>query len=626
MTSVIASGLVAEFDRAGVLGPADVHTAQQLAFLGGADDPRVALAIALAVRAVRGGSVCIDLETVRDAVFESDETPLDVAALPWPETAAWLECLRTSPLVGVGQEGADEGRPLRLEGTLLYLDRYWRDEQLVRTDVAARRSTPRTDLDVDRVAKTLRAVFPRVEGPDGLAPGEPDHQLAAAATAVATRLCVMQGGPGTGKTSTIAKILLVLASQGPDLHIGLAAPTGKAAARMSEAVREALTHVGQADPAAVERLGRLRATTVHSLLGWRRDSTTRFAHDRTRPLPYDVIVVDEMSMVSLSLMARLLEAARPDARLLLVGDPDQLASVEAGAVFSDIGALARAHEPAGLGMAATRGLLEQLVAPIDRPAVSRPGVVELAHNWRFADQGRIAQFAGAVRDGDLAAVEGLLDSLGPDDNVTFTPVTRGPQDPAYGSLRERLRAWGSDLGDRARAGDSAGALQVLDRHRLLCAHRRGPAGVATWNRLARTWLGRTAEDPMAVGEPLMATRRDRTLQVFNGDVGVVVATAAGARLALADPQGTHVRHLSPLQLSDLVPMYASTVHKAQGSQFEEVSVVLPDADSPLLTRELLYTAITRASRAVHVYGSRDALLAAVTRRANRASGLASAAR
>lgn len=621
MTSVISTGLVKDFDDAGVLGPADVHTAEQLAFLGGDRDSRVPLAIALAVRAVRGGSVCIDLATVRDAIFESDESPIDVSSLPWPQTDDWLDCLRASPLVSVGADGP-AGRPLRLVGTLLYLERYWRDEQLVRADVAVRRSTPQAGLDVAAVAATLREVFPRSEGPGALAPGEPDHQLAAAATAAAARLCVLQGGPGTGKTSTIARILLVLATHDPDLHIGLAAPTGKAAARMGEAIKDALASVRQVDPRIREQLGRLHATTLHSLLGWRPESTTRFAHDRTRPLPYDVIVVDEMSMVSLSLMARLLEATRPDARLLLVGDPDQLASVEAGAVFSDIGVLARTQQASSPGLAATQDLLLGLVDPVDRPAVARPGLVELSHNWRFADQGRIAQLAHAVRDGDADAVSALLDGLGPDDNVTFTRTGRDVRDPAYGSLQARLRQWGADLDRCARAGDSAGALAVLDRHRLLCAHRRGPAGVATWNRLARTWLGHAGEDLMTVGEPLMVTRRDSALQVFNGDVGAIVRTPVGPRLALAAPHGSEPRHLMPLQLSGLVPMYASTVHKAQGSQFEEVSVVLPDEDSPLLTRELLYTAITRASRAVHLYGTREALLRAVTRRANRASGLA----
>lgn len=621
MTSVIATGLVADFDQAGILGAADVHAAQQLAFLGGADDDRVALAIALAVRAVRAGSVCVDLATVRDAVFDSDEAALHVADLPWPDPGPWLDCLRANPLVSVGPE-APAGRPLRLVGSLLYLDRYWRDEQLVRTDVAVRTSTPQSGVDLDRAATTLRNVFPRIEGPTGLAPDEPDHQLVAAATSVATRLCVLQGGPGTGKTSTIARILVVLASLEPDLHIGLAAPTGKAAARMGEAVQQAVRQVARADPSVVARLSRLRATTVHALLGWRADSTTRFRHDRNRPLPYDLVVVDEMSMVSLSLMARLLEATRPDARMLLVGDPDQLASVEAGAVFSDIGALARSRTGDDLGLATTREVVDSLLQPVDRPAVVTPGVVELSHNWRFADQGRIARLARAVRAGDREAVAALVEGLGPDDNVTFTPISRGVHDSGYDSLRDRMRTWGQELHAAARAGDSATALEVLDRHRLLCPHRRGPAGVSTWNQLGRTWLGRRGEDPFAVGEPLMATRTDRPLRVLNGDVGAIVATPDGPRLALPDPHGGGVRHLAPMQLSGLVPMYASTVHKAQGSQFREISVLLPDSDSALLTRELLYTAITRASGAVHLYGTIDALLAAVTRRANRASGMA----
>lgn len=618
-TSVIGTGPVAAFDEAGVFGFADVQAAQQLAFLGGATDPRVPLAIALAIRAVRAGSVCIDLAGVREAIFESDENAVDVSALDWPELADWLACLRDSPLVSVGVDGPP-GRPLRLVGSLLYLDRYWRDEQLVRADVDIRRSTPLVGADRDRIAATLRAVFPRVEGPGGLAPGEPDQQRAAAATTVATRLCVLQGGPGTGKTATIARILVVLATLEPDLHIGLAAPTGKAAARMGEAIKDALASIGDADPAVVRRLGRLHATTVHGLLGWRRDSTTRFAHDRTRPLPYDLIVVDEMSMVSLSLMARLLEATRPDARLLLVGDPDQLASVEAGAVFSDIGALVRAQDPAGRATTATRELLGRLVDPVDRPALARPGLVRLGHTWRF--QGRIADLARAIQDGDPGRVDALIDGLGPGDNVTFTPVSRGPADPAYATLHDRMLAWGSELERRAEQGDAEGALAVLEQHRLLCAHRRGPAGVATWNRIARSWLERSGEEATAIGEPLLVTRRDTALQVFNGDVGAVVRTPAGRRLALADLHERSVRFLAPVQLTGLVPMYASTIHKAQGSQFREVSVVLPDQGSALLTRELLYTAITRASGAVHLYGTRAALREAVSRRANRASGLA----
>ncbi len=616
MTSIIAGGLVGRFDAAGVLGVADVQAAQQLAFLGGADDPRIALAIALAVRGVRTGSVCVDLAHVHEAVFEADESTVDVSALPWPSVDEWIAALSSSPLVALGPDGP-AGRPLRLVGTLLYLERYWRDEQVVRTDVALRRSAPLVTDDPGRVAEVVARVFPRVEGPGGLAPGEPDAQLAAAATAAATRLCVLSGGPGTGKTATVARILVALTMLDPGLHIGLAAPTGKAAARMTEAVRSALAGIDAIPQPVLDRLAGLRAGTVHALLGWRPDSTTRFAHDRWHPLPHDLVVVDEMSMVSLSLMARLLEATRPDARLLLVGDPDQLASVEAGAVFADIGALARAEDPTGTS--ATRTALEALVPPVDRPVLARPGLVDLRHTWRFG--GAIAELAAGIRAGDVDGVLGLLDRLGDGANVAFHPAGPHPRDTGYADLRARVRAWGDDLADRCAHADGPGALAVVSRHRVLCVHRRGPAGVETWNRVLRGWLGRAGTDPMGIGEPLMATRQDRALRVFNGDIGAVLATPSGPRLALAGV-GDDIRLLAPMQLSGLVATYASTVHKAQGSQFDQVSVILPDAGSPLLTRELLYTAVTRASGLVHLYGSREAIVRAVSRPANRASGLA----
>lgn len=624
-TSVRSTGLVAEFDTAGVLGLADVHTAQQLSFLGRDDDERVALAIALAVRAVRAGSVCIDLATIHDAVFEADETEIDASALPWPETEGWLGAVADSPLVAHGP-GAPAGRSLRLDGTLLYLDRYWRDEQLVRADIAMRRSTPMAGVDTTRLRDLLAQVFPRRVGPGGLAVDEPDAQLAAAATTAAARLCVLSGGPGTGKTSTIARILVVLATLDPDLHIGLAAPTGKAAARLTEAIHHALPTITGAAPQVVARLGRLQATTVHSLLGWAH-SSIRFAHDRTRPLPYDVVVVDEMSMVSLSMMARLLEATRPDARLLLVGDPDQLASVEAGAVFADIGTMARRSDATGQDMAASGALLAELVPEVDRPAVQVPGVVDLTHTWRFG--GMIAELAQAITAGDVEGLRRLLAALGPDANVSFTPTSGRPDDPGLAGLRRRVGDWGAAMRVPALAGDGPGALEALGRHRILCAHRRGPYGVAVWNAVARGWVdGATGMVASAdgVGEPLMATRRDKPLQVFNGDVGVVVDHAGEERLALEDLSAIdvparRVRLVAPQQLEGLVPVYASTIHKSQGSQFEEVSIILPEASSPLLTRELLYTAVTRASGHVHLYGTTQALERAVERRANRASGL-----
>ena len=287
-------------DDAGVFEPADVHVAQRLTTLGGESDERVALAVALVVRALRGGSVCVDLRSV--------EKEFEIADL----TAA----IKASPLLA-------DPPILRLNGDLLYLDRYWLEEQQVCDDVLA-----------------MMAATPQRAVPDTarLFPTGYEEQRAAAEVALSQGLTVLTGGPGTGKTTTVARLLALLVEQAKltantRLRIALAAPTGKAAARLQEAVQ---LEVARLQPADQEALVGLHATTLHRLLGSRPDTSARFRHHRGNRLPHDVIVVDEASMVSLTMMARLLEAVRPHTRLVLVGDPDQLASVEAGAVLADL--------------------------------------------------------------------------------------------------------------------------------------------------------------------------------------------------------------------------------------------------------------------------------------------------
>ncbi|MCB0926087.1 MAG: AAA family ATPase, partial [Mycobacterium sp.] len=296
-----AEGPLREFNDAGVVESADILVARRLTELAGVDDTRVALAIAFVVRALRGGSVCLDLTTVAGQVGHPE--------LPWPEPRQWLAAVATSTLV-------TEQAVLHLEGGLLYLDRYWIEECRVAADVralsAARRDGPRGDL-------------------GRLFPPAYSEQQEAAEIALSRALTVLTGGPGTGKTTTVARLLALLAEQAelagrPPLRIALAAPTGKAAARLLEAVRGEVDALGAAD---IARLPALTATTLHRLLGSRPDTASRFRHNRDNRLPHDVIVVDETSMVSLTMMARLLEAVRPESRLILVGDPDQLASVEA---------------------------------------------------------------------------------------------------------------------------------------------------------------------------------------------------------------------------------------------------------------------------------------------------------
>ncbi len=334
-----ATGLLATFNAAGVLDLADVHTAATVARITGETDETVALALALTVRALRLGSVCVDLTTVAGDVFEAAEEGLEVADLPWPEPAAWLARCRASRALADGPDAAD-GRPLRLVAGNLYLERYWRQEEAVRRQLVDRRSAPPPAVDDDRLTAALDRLFTG----EGLGADEEDLQRRAAEVCARQWVTVLAGGPGTGKTTTVAKVLAMLGDQpGRPPRIALAAPTGKAAARLSEALADARNRL---DPEDVARVADLSAVTLHRLLGWLPSSRGRFRHHADNRLPYDVVVVDEMSMVSLTLMARLLEAVRPDARLVLVGDPDQLSSVEAGAVLADItGALASSTAP-----------------------------------------------------------------------------------------------------------------------------------------------------------------------------------------------------------------------------------------------------------------------------------------
>ncbi len=560
-------GVLARFNAAGVIEAADVHTARRVQVLTGEPDDDAALALALAVRSVRHGSVCLDLD---DLVGDGLPTGL---AWPW---AGWADRVGASRLVAAGV--------LRVEGSVAYLDRYWREECQVRDDLVARLDLEPPHVDEDRLAALAPVLFP--EGYD--------EQRAAASAAARQWTTVLTGGPGTGKTTAVAGLLALLADQSDrPLRIALTAPTGKAAARLQEAVRTALGEQRFAEHAAA--VGEPTAQTLHRLLGWKRGSRTRFRHDRRNRLPHDVIVVDETSMVSLTMMARLVEAVRADCRLVLVGDPDQLASVEAGAVLADL---------------------------VDGLAGRRASTVSsLRTSHRFGRQ--INDLAEAVKDGDADRALDLLTTGGAHIELL------DPDDPAtLPGLRGRLVAHALRLRAAASSGDAQSAIEVLDEHRLLCAHRDGPWGVGHWNRAVERGLAEHTGLPIGggwgqewySGRPLLLTSNDYGLDVFNGDTGVVVADGDGTRAAIATPYGA--RLLSTSRLTDVETMHAMTVHKSQGSQAAEVTVLLPPDASPLLTRELFYTALTRAQSKVTVVATHDAVRLAVGRPANRASGLA----
>ncbi len=560
-----ATGLLRRFNEAGFLEAADVHVASRVAELAGETDESVALALAVAVRAVRGGSVCVDLTTVAE---DTD----GLAELPWPEPGAWVAAVAASPLAG-------SPPVLRLlDDRLLYLDRYWREEEQVCADLLAR---PAGDLPVDE------AGLDRVFGAEGYA-----EQRAAAAIALSQRTTVLTGGPGTGKTTTVAALLALLTEQAeiaerPPLRIALAAPTGKASARLQQAVAAEVARLPAQDQ---QRLAGLApAVTLHRLLGSRPDTSARFRHTRDNRLPHDVIVVDETSMVSLTMMARLLEAVRPESRLILVGDPHQLASVEAGAVLADL--------VEGLG---------------SRQDVR---IAALRTSHRFGEA--IGRLAEAIRIGDADTALEVLHSG--DEHVELVsdadPVPR---------LRSLLLPNALRLRAAADAGDATAALAALEGERLLCAHREGPHGVHRWNQQVEHWISEETGEGIwsswYSGRPLLVTANDYGLELFNGDTGVAVRGADGLlRAVIAGTRGQV--SLATSRLGDVETMHAMTIHKSQGSQASHVTVLMPPEDSRLLTRELFYTAVTRAQTRVRVVGSDASVRAAVERRAQRASGL-----
>ncbi|HET6547630.1 MAG TPA: exodeoxyribonuclease V subunit alpha, partial [Solirubrobacter sp.] len=582
---------------AGVLAAADVHVAVRLSELTGEGDEAVTLATALAVRAPRLGHVYVDLATIRDTATVDTDEPVDLSELPWPDD--WVRRVAASDLVAVGED-EPETRPLRLVGSGLYLDRYWREERQVAADLRALGGAEAVDearllAGVERLFRRRDAgesdgAAANTAGTAGAGGSADDGQRRAAATAVRRRFAVVAGGPGTGKTTTVARIVALLAEQAGAMPlVALAAPTGKAAARLEEAVHAEARQLDVAPEIAAGLLD-LRASTLHRLLGWRPGSHSRFRHHRGNRLPHDVVIVDETSMVSLSLMARVIEAVRPDARLVLVGDPGQLTSIEAGAVLGDI---------VGAG---------------------GPAVAVLEHVYRYGEG--IDALASAVRAGDEDGALAAL-SAGYRD-VTWIPVDAG--DPAtldaLASVRDGAVAAARDVIDAAEAGRDSDAIAALGAFRVLCAHRRGGHGVAVWTARIESWLGgELGRARWYPGRPLLINENDYGLRLYNGDTGVVVATGDGRVAAAFERRGEPVR-FAPSRLSAVETVYAMTVHKSQGSQFGTAAVLLPEPTSQILTRELLYTAVTRAREHLILAGTEEAIRAAVSRPVARASGLA----
>ncbi len=554
----------------------------------------VLLAAALCCEALSAGDVCLPL-----ARFAGTR--------PWPEfdvslppLAAWRVQLQASSLVGTPGDYA----PLILVEDRLYLARYQAYEQQLAEQLLAR-SADAPEVDEPQLADSLTRLF-------AFNQQAPDWQRLAAAQAVRRRLAVISGGPGTGKTTTVVRLLAALLEQpgAERLAIGLAAPTGKAAARMAEAIRNAKAELPVSD--AVKEALPDEARTLHRLLGSRGDSP-KVRHDAANPLALDVLVVDEASMVDLALMAKLVTALPPKARLILLGDKDQLAAVEAGAVFAEL------CEGRGFDAQAAADLqrITGQQVPVETPR-SRLGdaVVLLTHSHRFAGDSGIGELARRINGGDAKGTVALLQEGRADLawNATPTPV----------SLIERLELGYAAYLQAARQADPAMAFAAFNGFRALTAQREGAFGVTGLNEALearfKRRLGVPARERWYPGRAVMVRQNDYALGLFNGDIGLCLKTEHGLRVCFEGDEG--FRGFAPARLPSHDSAFAMTVHKSQGSEFDEVLLALPEQPSPLLTRSLFYTGITRAKRKVEIWALPARVAEAVGTRAERAAGLA----
>ncbi len=573
-----AEDVLLPFLTAHVLSAGDAVIALGIARRIGEHNPVALLGLACACAAVRLGHVCVPVRHP-SLVFE------ELANMPgelelWPTPEEWDRALVDSPTVRTDRASQGELlRPLVYDAERLYLERFWSYEVRLAERLLDRAEQVSTlAIAASERERVLNQLFPIDDEP---------LQRAGVERALTGQLAILIGGPGTGKTHTIARLMAALnqLSAPGAVSIALAAPTGKAAQRMSAAIGSEL---------GISAEDHHHAVTLHSLLGYRPGGG--FRHDARNPLRHDVVIVDEVSMVSLPLMYQLVEAMRPGATLVLVGDPYQLASVEAGAV------------------------LEALVTgEAGRPSALAEVTTQLAVPHRFSEHSASALLSAAVRRGAADEVLALLD----DPNFEGAKLIEPENDREIMELvRQRIEDAVAVV-NAVRLGDIEDAFTRLTRLKVLCGSHHQQYGSNWWTTeiergLEERGLLRRSLRGFYLGRPLLVTRNDPINRLFNGDPGVVIDR--GEHAVIASTNG--MRTLSISQLSEVDSWWAMTVHKSQGSEFAEVIVTLPTAPSPLLTRELLYTAVTRAREDLVIVASRAAIEAAVTNPSARSSGLA----
>jgi exodeoxyribonuclease V alpha subunit len=577
----------------------DRHFAALINRLAKVPSPELELAAKLVSNFRERGDVCVALR----AIIASDA--LKIGGPDIPPLHSWVRKLRASGVVGKPGEFA----PLILdENERLYLQRYWKyEDELARNLRARLREHPTRDFNQTELASNLAKLFP----------AQSDLQKVAAFVAATSRLCVISGAPGTGKTRTIVLIcaLLIALAGKRELNFALAAPTGKAAARLKETIAQ--TRPILRLPSAIDENLPADASTIQRLLGAKGDSP-HFRHDAKNPLVADVVIVDEASMIDLALLAKLFDAVRPDTRIILVGDKDQLASVEAGSAFRDI---CTPGFELGVSVSLAETFAECTGEELEGTSASEAPihsvVVELRRNYRFTPETGIAELSNAVNQGDAESAIAVL--KGGRICWRSTPSAKSFER----ELRERVFPRFEKF---LTLTDPADALNQLAEFTVLCALRRGPFGAEIVNRLLGRMLRETgsieADGPYHAGEPVIIVRNDYNVGLFNGDLGIVLpdATSGELRVFFRGEDGD-VLNFAPGRLPAHEPAFALTVHKSQGSEFRDALLILPERDAPVLTRELLYTGVTRVRETVEVWAAENILRQTIERKIERNSGL-----